>query len=293
MNNLAMAYRDAGRPTEALPLLEETLKLQKAKLGPDHPDTLDSMNNLAMAYQAAGRLDEAIPLYEETLKLQKAKLGPDHPDTLDSTQQPRRGLPGRRPARPRPSRCSRRRSSCGRPSSAPTTPTRSTARNNLAGAYRAAGGSTEADPLSEETLELARPSSAPTTPNAGDDLARPWAGRCCSRRSTPRPSRSSAMPGHPREEPARRLDDRSHQSLLGEQPAGPEEVRRGRAADPPGLRGDEGPRGQDPAPLKRELTEAGERVVRLYEDWGKPEEAAKWRAKLARELPAENNEPKP
>jgi hypothetical protein len=48
-----------------------------------------------------------------------------------------------------------------------------------------------------------------------------------------------------------------------------------------------------PAELKRHLTEAGERVVRLYDEWGKPEEAAKWRAKLSRELPAENNEPKP
>jgi hypothetical protein len=48
-----------------------------------------------------------------------------------------------------------------------------------------------------------------------------------------------------------------------------------------------------PAPFKHYLTEAGERVVRLYEDWGKPEEAAKWRAELARKPPAENNEAKP
>jgi hypothetical protein len=48
-----------------------------------------------------------------------------------------------------------------------------------------------------------------------------------------------------------------------------------------------------PAPRKHYLTEAGERVVRLYDDWGKPKEAAKWRARLARELPAENKEPKP
>jgi hypothetical protein len=31
--------------------------------------------------------------------------------------------------------------------------------------------------------------------------------------------------------------------------------------------------------------EAAGRVVRLYEDWGKPEEAARWRAKLAADLP--------
>jgi hypothetical protein len=82
MNNLAGAYQTAGKLDLALPLSEETLKLTKAKLGPEHPDTLKSMNNLAEAYQAAGKLDLALPLFEETLKLMKAKLGPDHPDTL-------------------------------------------------------------------------------------------------------------------------------------------------------------------------------------------------------------------
>ena len=32
-----------------MPLFEQTLKLRKAKLGPEHPDTLLSMNNLAWA----------------------------------------------------------------------------------------------------------------------------------------------------------------------------------------------------------------------------------------------------
>jgi tetratricopeptide (TPR) repeat protein len=82
MNNLAVGYLAAGKLDLALPLLEETLKLRKAKLGSDHPDTLTSMNNLAEGYRAAGKLDLALPLYEETLKLRKAKLGPDHPETL-------------------------------------------------------------------------------------------------------------------------------------------------------------------------------------------------------------------
>ena len=68
----------------SLPLFEETLKLQKAKLGPDHPDTLTTMNNQAGGYRAAGKLDLALPLSEKTLKLRKAKLGPDHPHTLHS-----------------------------------------------------------------------------------------------------------------------------------------------------------------------------------------------------------------
>ena len=84
MNNLATGYLTAGKLDKALPLFEETLALQKAKLGPDHPDTLLSMNNLAGGYLTAGKLDKALPLLEETLALQRAKLGPDHPDTLTS-----------------------------------------------------------------------------------------------------------------------------------------------------------------------------------------------------------------
>jgi tetratricopeptide (TPR) repeat protein len=56
----------------------------KAKLGPDHPDTLRSMHNLANSYKALGRHADALKLGEQTLALMKAKLGPDHPDTLAS-----------------------------------------------------------------------------------------------------------------------------------------------------------------------------------------------------------------
>jgi len=67
-----------------VPLFEETVEKQKAKLGPDHPDTLTSMNNLALAYQDSGQLAKAVTLSEETLETRKAKLGRDHPDTLTS-----------------------------------------------------------------------------------------------------------------------------------------------------------------------------------------------------------------
>ena len=83
-NNLANAYRAAGRAAEAIPLHEQTLADRERVLGPDHPDTLTSRNNLAVAYQAAGRAAEAIPLLEQTLADRERVLGPDHPDTLTS-----------------------------------------------------------------------------------------------------------------------------------------------------------------------------------------------------------------
>jgi serine/threonine protein kinase len=84
MNSLASAYWEARRLDLAVPLFEETLRLRKAKLGAEHPHTLESMNNLAAGYKAAGKLGQALPLYEDTVKLTRAKLGADHPHTLVS-----------------------------------------------------------------------------------------------------------------------------------------------------------------------------------------------------------------
>ena len=39
-NNLALTYREAGKLDLAVPLFEETLKLRKARFGPEHPATL-------------------------------------------------------------------------------------------------------------------------------------------------------------------------------------------------------------------------------------------------------------
>jgi tetratricopeptide (TPR) repeat protein len=82
MNGLAITYQDAGRVADALSLIQETVKLRKAAIGPDHPDTLTSMNNLALLYADTGRRDLAISLQEQTVKTQKAALGPDHAMTL-------------------------------------------------------------------------------------------------------------------------------------------------------------------------------------------------------------------
>jgi tetratricopeptide (TPR) repeat protein len=60
------------------------VRRQKAKLGPDDPDTLASMTNLAMVYMQVDRLDLALQLLEEALTRKKAVLGPDHPSTLRS-----------------------------------------------------------------------------------------------------------------------------------------------------------------------------------------------------------------
>ena len=150
-NNLANAYRDAGRLDEAIALHEQTLEDSTRILGPHHPDTLTSRNSLAGAYRDAGRLDEAITLYEQNLKDLEGLLGPDHPHTLAS----RNNLASAY-------------QDAGRLDEAitlyeqtltdrtrilgPHHPHTLQARNNLASAYQDAGRLDEAIPLFEQTL---------------------------------------------------------------------------------------------------------------------------------------------
>ena len=81
-NNLAAAYREAGRLTEAVTLFEQTLGARERALGPSHPDTLASRHDLAAAYRDAGRLTEAIPLFQRTLVARELMLGADDPRTV-------------------------------------------------------------------------------------------------------------------------------------------------------------------------------------------------------------------
>ena len=82
MDGLACQYGRAGRKDEAVQLLEETVKLMTAKLGPDQYRTLEAIQNLADAYSSCEKMDEALHLGEEVYERKKSKLGPDHPDTL-------------------------------------------------------------------------------------------------------------------------------------------------------------------------------------------------------------------
>ena len=92
-NNLALAYQEAGRAADAIPLHEQTLADRSGCWGPDHPSTLASRNNLALAYQEAGRAADAIPLHEQTVAALE-RVPTRHPDLAE---QPRQRLPSGAP----------------------------------------------------------------------------------------------------------------------------------------------------------------------------------------------------
>ena len=119
----------------------------------------------------------------------EAKLGPDHPDTLAQPQQPRRRLPGRRPAG-RGDRAGRGDAQAAEAKLGPDHPDTLTSRSNLA-ATSSAGRWSEAEALRRETLGRRRKADKPDSPLLAGDLA--GLGRnLLSSRSGRRPSRCCA-----------------------------------------------------------------------------------------------------
>jgi tetratricopeptide (TPR) repeat protein len=73
-----------GNHAKALPLHERALAICEAQLGPEHPDTANSLNHLAALHKAMGNHAKALPLHERALAICEAQLGPEHPDTAIS-----------------------------------------------------------------------------------------------------------------------------------------------------------------------------------------------------------------
>jgi hypothetical protein len=64
---------------EAEPLLSRALTIREQTLGPEHPDTAESLNNLAMLYFNQGRYIEAEPLYRRPLAIWEKRSGQNTP----------------------------------------------------------------------------------------------------------------------------------------------------------------------------------------------------------------------
>jgi tetratricopeptide (TPR) repeat protein len=85
LNGLA-AYRQhaLGAFAQARPLYERALSLRERRLGPDHPDTAETLNNFALSQREEGNLDAARPLLERALAINERIFGPEHAATATS-----------------------------------------------------------------------------------------------------------------------------------------------------------------------------------------------------------------
>ena len=78
----ATMFVTAGRFDEAIGIFEKVLPPMKAKLGPAHSSTFQTMYSLGEAYLGAGRPDDALRVREETCEFFEAKYGRNDADSL-------------------------------------------------------------------------------------------------------------------------------------------------------------------------------------------------------------------
>jgi serine/threonine protein kinase/tetratricopeptide (TPR) repeat protein len=83
IGDLAIVYSWLGRHAKAIALYQRILENRRKTLGTDHPKTLASEDDLAAAYDAAGQWDKSVPLLEQLLK----KRGPTNDSTLRTMSQ--------------------------------------------------------------------------------------------------------------------------------------------------------------------------------------------------------------
>jgi tetratricopeptide (TPR) repeat protein len=82
LNSLAWAYHVADKSSEAVAVLEKVRDARVLRLGRDHPDTLATLDDLALVYRAVNKLPEAIATYEQARDERLRRFGPDDPRTL-------------------------------------------------------------------------------------------------------------------------------------------------------------------------------------------------------------------
>lgn len=85
-HRLATALQMSGRLNEAQALLEKSLADCRAALGVDHPYCITALGELARLYHTRGQYERAEPLMSEALERSRRVLGEDHPATLTARE---------------------------------------------------------------------------------------------------------------------------------------------------------------------------------------------------------------
>src|SRR6266851_2792298 len=165
MQVMGEVYLNLGLFSRAKDLEQQSLEIRRRVLGPEHPDTLNSMSDLADALNHDGHYAEAEKVDRETLDLRRRVLGPEHPDTINSMNNLEVCLIylGRYPEAEKLGRetLDLRRRVLG-----PEHPQTLNSMSNLAGVLSAERRLPESEKLNRETLNLYRRVLGPENPQA-------------------------------------------------------------------------------------------------------------------------------
>ena len=280
MNNLAAIYHQEEKFGEAAQLFKRFLDASRRIHGPAHPETLTAIFNLAYISRVLGKFGEAERLLRQYLSLAPRINGPDHPETLSALNS--LGTVYRCQGRyPQAERLIAKALEADRRTLGQEHPQTLVATTAMAILREDQGREVEAEPLLVKALATDRrvlSSADLSTRTCMTALAR-------LRLKQDRHSEAGVLLREALANGAGpNLWDRfDRQSLLGASLLGQSQYAE---AEPLLLAGYEGLRKLSPAiSVDANLTEAGQRLIRLYAAWGKPEAAAEWRQKLQANTP--------
>jgi Flp pilus assembly protein TadD len=81
---LANTRTEMGRASEAVPLLEEALRIRVNALGPENPRTAQALHDLGLAHLERNEWGEAESRIREALRIRRVAQGASHPDVIAS-----------------------------------------------------------------------------------------------------------------------------------------------------------------------------------------------------------------
>jgi serine/threonine protein kinase len=278
---MAVGYWISGTDAMRLKELQNCLEKLKAKLGPNHWATLETVKHLGIAQQRAGNLNEALSLLREAMDKLKAHSGSDSDHTLSAMialAQACVEAGNREEAVSLLHEVREKRSR--RLADQPLTGTAIRLTDALAHAYEEIGKHAFAEPLLREVLAARQRQGSADQPDVSSALARLGQNLLQQKKAGEAEkivreclvARKKAQPDG--------WTTFNAESMLGGSLLGQKKYAE---AEPHLLQGYEGMKQREATILaagKPRLTEALERLVQLYEETKRPDEAAKWREEL-------------
>jgi tetratricopeptide (TPR) repeat protein/tRNA A-37 threonylcarbamoyl transferase component Bud32 len=284
VNNLGLVYRYLGRFDEAEPLLLEALEQTRKVSGEDHLHTLICLCNVALVYRDQGKYDKALPIFTDALRHSRKKLGEKHPSTL-LTASNLAGLYQYQGRYDEAEDLFTETAGYARQALGDDHLYTFSIRRNLALLYQERKKHDRAERLLAELLAARRRRDGADHPRVAGLLAE--LGESILEQGRPaeaEPLLREALQIRVARQPQHWLRFATD-SLLGACLTGRQHYA---DAEPLVVGGYEGLRTREqnmPAEAKKTLTAARERIARLYDAWGRPEQAARWRPQREAVLP--------
>ena len=279
MNNLAVLYSVEGKFAQAETLYSGALDIQRRLFGEKRPTTVHFLANLGGLYRQEGKYGQAEAALTKALDLRRQVLGESHPDTLRSMLE--LGLLYRDQGKyAQAEQLLTQVLEIQRRVLAPEHPDTLRSMSDLGVVYHVEGKDELAEPLLMKTLELGRRVLGPANPDTLSTMGALAEVELQEQKySDAEPLLREAVGTTEKTSPDA-WNRYYFQGLLGASLAG---QKRFAEAEPLLVSGREGMVQREatvPADSLSLVLRAGQRIVELYQGWGKPEKAAEWRQKV-------------